>query len=225
MRTVQLPLNLKLHDETIFDNFIVGQHALLIQTLKNFVVKKSESFIYCYGESGVGKTHLLQACCHARDDIFYISLSDYKELSPTVFDSLEFQPCVCIDDVDAIAGNLLWEEALFYFYNRARDHSVFLLMSAKIVPKQLTCVLSDLQSRLSSALILEIKDLTDQEKIQALKMRAASRGLFLSEEVTHYLIHHYSRNMRDLFCVLEKLDHASLIAKRRLTIPFVKSVL
>jgi DnaA family protein len=226
----QLPLSLKLRDDSIFDNFYVGKNAQLIETLKAFVLGRSEQFIYCYGELGVGKTHLLQACCHAVDEknqasIFYLPLSNYTDFSPAIFEDLEHQHCVCIDDVDAIVGNRAWEEALFYFYNRARDHQVSLLISAQHAPQQLKCVLPDLQSRLSWGLTLEIKSLTDIEKMHALQMRAGLRGLNLSDDVSNYLIHRYSRNMRDLFFVLEKLDQASLAAKRKLTVPFVKSVM
>ena len=93
------------------------------------------------------------------------------------------------------------------------------------MPKQLNCVLPDLQSRLAWGLTLEIKNLTDQEKIGVLQLRATFRGFQLSDDVASYLIHHCSRNMRDLFALLEKLDQASLIAKRKITIPFVKRVI
>lgn len=222
---LQLPLKLKLRDDALFDNFFVGDNAQLIETLKAFTEKKSESFIYCYGESGSGRTHLLQSCCHITQDIFYLSLENYADFSPTIFEALEIQESVCIDDVDAIIGNIEWEEALFYFYNRARDIHTQLLVSAKKPPQQLSFALNDLQSRLQWGLVLEIKNLTDAEKIQALQMRAAIRGLSVSDEVSHYLLHHYSRNMHDLFSALEKLDHASLATKRKLTIPFIKSVM
>jgi len=227
--TLQLPLSLKLRDDSIFDNYFVGNNFQSVEILKAFVSKKSESFIYCYGESGVGRTHLLQACCHAASEnnasIFYLPLMNHSQFLPQIFDDLENQECVCIDDVDAIAGNREWEEALFHFYNRARENKVSLLVSAKNLPKQTNYLLLDLQSRLNNGLILEIKNLSDAEKKQALQMRAALRGINLSDEVCNYLIHHYSRNMRDLFMVFEKLDQASLAAKRRLTTPFVKSVM
>lgn len=227
MHLAQLPLSLKLRDDAIFDNFFMGDNALLIETLKKFILEKSEQFIYCYGEEGVGRTHLLQSCCHAANEndrsLFYLSLATHQEFSPDIFEALEDQECVCIDDVDAIIGNSQWEEVLFHFYNRARENNTQLLVSAKTPPQQLRCVLKDLQSRLSWGLVLEIKKLSDEEKIRALQLRAQLRGLQLSEEVANYLIHHHSRNMRDLVCVLEKLDQASLAAKRKLTIPFVKT--
>lgn len=228
MDSYQLPLNVKLRDDAIFDNFYVGDQAQLVNTLKNFVNdrdNKSEQFIYCYGHHGVGKTHLLQACCHASQAIFYLPLRNYAAFSPTIFDNLENQSIVCVDDIDAVLGDRAWEEALFHFYNRARDQQVSLLVSAQKPPQQLSCALPDLHSRLQWGLVFEIKNLTDAEKIQALQMRALLRGLRLPEEVAHYLMHHYSRNMQDLFEALEKLDHASLAAKRKLTIPFVKAMI
>lgn len=197
-----------------------------IELSMNYIVDRMSDSL---GESGVGRTHLLQACCHAASEndiaIFYLPLANYLQFSPQIFDDLEKQECVCIDDVDVIAGNRAWEEALFHFYNRARDNKLSLLVSAKHPPKQINYVLPDLQSRLSNGLVLEIKNLPDAEKKQALQMRAGLRGINLSDEVSNYLIHHYSRNMRDLFMVFEKLDQASLAAKRRLTTPFVKSII
>lgn len=229
MQITQLPLGLKLRDDSIFDNFFTGSNEQIVETLKTFVSRQSEQFIYCYGELGVGRTHLLQACCHAasekNESVFYLPLSNYLEFSPCIFEDMENQCCVCIDDLDAIVGNRVWEEALFHFYNRAREKQVSLLVSARCMPQQLSCVLPDLQSRLMWGLVLEIIPLTDEEKIDALKMRAGLRGFSLSTEVGNYLIRHYPRHMHDLFAVLETLDQASLAAKRRLTIPFVRSVM
>lgn len=229
MITFQLPLSLKLRDDAIFDNFFIGGNAQVVETLKSFALGYSEQFIYCYGAKGVGRTHLLQACCHACNEndhtAFYLPLANFKQLSPEIFDGLETQAIICLDDVDAITGDRVWEEALFHFYNRARDQQVSLLFSARCAPQLLRCTLPDLQSRLRFGLSLEIMPLTDVEKIKALQLRADIRGFHLSDDVSNYLIHHYSRNMRDLFEVFEKLDQASLAAKRKLTIPFVKSVI
>src|SRR3989344_5468619 len=124
---MQIPLRLSLHDDAIFDNFYAGAHVQTIATLKNFVNFNHDPVIFCYGENGVGKTHLLQAACHA--------------FSKNMFDSLEKQAVVCLDDVDVIARNVSQAETLFHFYNRARDHGVKLLMSAKKPPQQLSMTL------------------------------------------------------------------------------------
>ncbi|EKD77579.1 MAG: hypothetical protein ACD_42C00283G0002 [uncultured bacterium] len=225
----QLPLKLTLRDDALFDNYFVGDNHLLIDAIKKWVLGDREPFIYCYGNSGMGRTHLLQACCHAiqknNHSVFYLPLSHHAEFSSEIVDALENQDCICIDDLDLVIGNQQWEESLFHFYNRAKENNTRLLVSATIPPQQLNCFLKDLQSRLSWGLVLAIKNLRDEEKIKALQMRANLRGIHLSDEVGNYLIHHYSRNMRDLFSILEILDHASLAEQRKLTVPFVKRVL
>ena len=229
IRSHQIPLNLNLRDDAVFDNFLVGQNAPCLHALKNSVMQRDEQFIYCYGDSGVGRTHLLQACCHLANEnkqsVFYLPLSTHSDFSPAIFESLETMSLVCIDDIDAVIGNKIWEEALFHFYNRARDCNVTLIVSAALSPQQLPCVLNDLHSRLCWGLSLEIKHLNDSEKMQALQMRAASRGIQLPNEVVHYFISHYSRNMHDLLNMLDKLDRASLIAKRKITVPFLKLIM
>ena len=229
-QTIQLPLSLHLRDDAIFDNFYVGQNQQLMHHLQLLVSDTPiEWFIYCYGEQGGGRSHLLQACCHALNlkgqQTFYLPLSYHAELSPDILCNLENIDLVCIDDIEQVMGSREWEEALFYFYNRARDSETRLLVSSNCSPKQLKSILPDLQTRLSNGLTLAVEGLGDQEKMKALQMRAANRGLTLSDDVTQYLMRHYSRNMRDLFTVLEKLDHASLAAKRRITVPFVRSVI
>lgn len=226
---VQLPLSLNLRDDAIFENFFSGSNALITDALKSFITDDAEQFIYCYGEPGSGRTHLLQACCHFANQyektIFYLPLSQHLDFSPEILQELEQFQIVCIDDIDAVVGNRVWEEMLFHFYNRARDRKTKLLVSARCIPQQLKCVLPDLQSRLAWGLTLEIKNLTDEEKMSVLQLRATCRGFQLPDEVASYLIHHYSRNLRDLLLILEKLDQASLIEKRKITIPFVKRVI
>ncbi|EKD92326.1 MAG: hypothetical protein ACD_29C00062G0003 [uncultured bacterium] len=226
---IQLPLNIQLRDDALFSNFFVGKNELLIETLKLFSQNIAEPFIYCYGEKGTGRSHLLQACCHLafekKHDAFYLSLKNFDELTPDIFNNLEQYELICIDDIECILDNAKWAEAFFHFYNRMRDNKTNMLISAHQSPQKLSCILPDLKSRLTSGLILEIQNLTDTQKIQVLKMRAENRGLFLSDDVANYLLNRFSRNMSDLFSIFETLDRASLATKRKLTIPFIKTII
>lgn len=216
-RPQQLPLRVILRDDARFDNFYVGDNTQLFTLLQTF----SESFIYFFGPTASGRTHLLQAVCH-RHHFFYLPLSQYKTFSPRVLEALEEQIGVTIDDIDAVMGNREWEEALFCFYNRACERKTKLVISGNTSPLQLNCFFSDLKSRLSSTLIFSLLPLSDEQKSKALQYRAKLRGLSLTDEVTRYLVHHYSRDMHDLLEMLERLDQASLIEKRKITIPLVK---
>src|SRR5688572_23351746 len=100
MPLIQLPLSLKLHDDALFDNFFMKDNVPTVHQLHLFLQGQSERFIFCYGESGVGKTHLLQACCHRMSEqtggVFYLPLKNYAMLSPIIFDDLEKQTLVCL---------------------------------------------------------------------------------------------------------------------------------
>jgi DnaA family protein len=124
-----------------------------------------------------------------------------------------------------IAGRPLWEEAFFYLYNRLHDAGKRLIVTANVLPKSLGLVLPDLVSRLSWGVVFQIQGLTDTEKLQVLTLRAQRRGMTLSEDVGKFILNHCPRHMATLSSAFEALDKASLAAQRKLTIPFVKTVL
>ena len=225
MNNPQLTLALSLRDDATFDNFCEGDNVQLVACLKDFLAGRGEQFIYLWGESSVGRSHLLQACCHeigSQKSVVYLAPKKNREIRPEILEGLEKIDLVCFDDVDSILGKPDWEEALFHFYNRARDNHTRLIVVGNTLPTQLLCHLADLRSRLSWGLVFQVKALDDDQKIAALQIHARNRGMSLSEEVGQYLIRHYPRNMSALFDILEKLDQSSLVEQRRLTIPFVK---
>lgn len=222
----QLALKLSLRETATFQNFYPGDNLSVIQALQALVQGQSDHFIYLWGQPGVGRTHLLQATCHClpTEAVMYFSLRA-SELTPEILDNLENRTLVCIDDIDAVLGQYDWEEALLHFYNRAREQQVKLIISGNDLPSRLPGQLADLRSRLSWGLVFHVAGLSDEQKIKALQIHARERGIELSDDVGHFLLRYCPRNMTDLFFLLEKLDQASLIEKRKLTVPFVKQVL
>jgi DnaA family protein len=98
-------------------------------------------------------------------------------------------------------------------------------VTANVIPKSLGLVLPDVVSRLSWGIVLQLQLLTDDEKLRVLVMRAERRGMTLSEEVGKFILTHCPRRMTTLFSALDALDKVSLATQRKLTIPFVKTVL
>lgn len=228
MLNSQLSLPLRLRDDASFSNFFVSDPAaILVQQLQTTAIGTGEAFIYVWGACGVGRTHLLQAACHAAQasmlTAMYLPLAE--NLPTEVLQGMEEINLVCIDDIEAIAGHPAWEEALFHFYNRARQAGTHLIVASLTAPLNLNINLPDLRSRLASGLSFHLVELSDAEKIAALQMRAELRGMSLSPEVGEFLLRHGDRNMAALIGYLDSLDEASLAAQRRLTVPFVKGIL
>ena len=101
----------------------------------------------------------------------------------------------------------------------------YLLLTGKMAPADLGLGLSDLSSRLGWGWVFQLQLLGDDEKKQALQLRAITRGFTLPDEVADYLLRYFPRDMPALFGLLDRLDAASLVEQRRLTVPFVKAVL
>lgn len=225
----QLTLGLNLKDEATFANFYAGNNQEIVAALTQLASGQGEQTTYLCAKRGQGRSHLLQACCHAAYQhqlrSAYLPLEELITLAPEVLDGFESLDLVCIDDVHLIAGRADWEEAVFNLYNRLFDNGSKILIAADEIPKSSHIQLPDLVSRLSSGVVYQLHPLTDEEKLAALIMRAGRRGMSLSEEVGKFILTHCSRHMDALFVALDKLDNASLALQRRLTIPFVKEVL
>lgn len=222
MKGVQVPLALNIQDEATFANFYPGKNVGVLNHLQSFV----HPFIYLWGDAGSGRTHLLQACCQALPpgQSLYLDLRD-SALTTYIFSGMEYFKQICLDNVEEIAGKVEWELALFHFYNRIQEQSSHLLVASRYAPQALPIELADLRSRFSAGLPLNLLHLSDEEKIIALQMRAQYRGLNFSFESVKFLINHYPRDMHALFNALNVLDQAAWIAKRPLTIPFIKKKL
>jgi DnaA family protein len=224
----QLPLRITLPDSASLANFYPGPNGPALQSLQRAIGTRSEPFIYLWGGPGIGKTHLLQAASRQASEqgeaAAYLPLG-YEALAPDVLEGMEGFTVVAVDDIHVRAGQPTWEQALFHLYNELRDAGACLLMAGRFPPDRLGLALTDLVSRLSWGLVFELKGLSDEERLAALQHRARRRGLELSKEVGWFLLRRYPRDMSTLFGLLDALDNASLEAKRKLTVPFVKSIL
>jgi len=226
---VQLPLGIALNDSARFENFYSGPNRELTQALDRCVEGKEQGPVFFWGVQDQGKTHLLQAVCHGAGQkgrpVAYVPLGRNKDVSPGILGGLEQLTLVCVDDVQAIAGMADWEEALFHLFNRLRDRGVAFIAAADCAPPELGLQLKDLGSRLGWGLVYPMQPLDDPERLELLELRARGRGLELPKETGQFLLSRYPRDLTTLCGLLDQLDQASLAAQRRLTIPFVKSVL
>lgn len=225
----QLALEIQLHDHATLADFCWTGNPILQQQLLATLNHANDRLLYIWGPNGSGKTHLLQACSQAMShhgSTMYLPLSILNAWGPNILDDLDDQTLISIDDIESVAGDPDWEEALFHLYNRVRDNEkTILLISGKTPPANLKIRLPDLQSRLNWGLVMQLHELADQDKIATLKLHAHRRGLELSDSVIRFLMNRCARNMNDLHALLDRLDEASLIAQRKLTIPFVKHTL
>jgi DnaA family protein len=225
----QLALDMRLAPGTSFASYFVGANGEAVDAVRALAEARGESFLFLYGSRGLGKSHLLQAACRLAADmgepVAYLPLVEAVQWSPTVVDGLESMALVALDDLDAVVASAEWQEALFHLFNRLRSAGQRLLVAAERRPADLGLALNDLVSRLQWGLVLRLQDHDDAQKAAGLHFHARLRGLELPAETVRYLLVHYPRELPSLFRLLDRLDQASLMAQRRLTVPFVRQIL
>jgi DnaA-homolog protein len=218
----QLALGVRLRADAIFDSFSPGENTELISALRS----PSSVPLWLWGGPGSGKTHLLQAVCAAAAEMAaYFPLGSRAALPPEALFGFETCRVLCLDDVDAVAGDLAWEQALFRLFNEAGELRTRLIFAASAAPRQLDWRLHDWRSRAAACVVYQLRDLDEAGRVEALRLRAAQRGLQLPQETSEYLLRRMPRDLTSLYQILDQLDEASLIAQRRLTIPFIRDVL
>jgi DnaA family protein len=224
--SAQLALPLTLADHAVFASFWRAGNEAAVAFLEQLARDGSGVGAWLSGGDATGKSHLLQALCASLGaHAVYVPLETLAGASPALLDGLASRRCVCIDDLDAVAGQDEWELALFALANSLADADGLLVASAAAPPRDCGFALPDLESRLAKLPAFRLAPLAEPERANALALRARLRGLELPPETARFLLRRARRDMRSLYALLDRLDGESLKAQRRLTIPFVRAIL
>ncbi len=204
-------------------NFLPGRNAELVSLIQNILSgREQERFIYLWGGLGCGRSHLLQAIVREYSqknlEAVYFACETYVNFN------IEGEiDCVAVDNVDHLDSSS--QIKLFNLYNQIRDDgTVVLLVSGNAAPAQLA-LRQDLVTRLGWGLVYHVHELTDEEKMHAMKSHAANCGFDLSQDMCVYLLRHARRDLSSLIETINALNRYSLSSKRQITIPLLRKLL
>src|SRR5207247_1698727 len=183
------------------ENLSPGKNGAALKALRE-ALEDGERFVFLWGPSGSGNTHLLRA---------------FSEAAAAA--KLE---AAAVDDVARLGE--AEQIALFDLCNRLRVSGGALAASGEAPPARLA-VRADLRSRLASGIVLQLHALSDADKAAALHGHAAARGIALEGELIRYLLTHFDRDMGTQIAALDALDRYSLQRKRPITLPLLKEAL
>jgi len=203
----QLTLDLVKPPKPSLDNFVVGRNAEVVAALRALSTGGGEQFVYLWGETGAGRSHLLQA----------LGLEARQGEIP-VFDAR--QHVYLVDDVDLLSESQ--QQRLFVLLNEIRSDGTARFAGAGNAAPMHLALRDDVRTRLAWGLVYQVHALSDDEKARALSAHAASRGLTISTEVVDYLLTHMPRDMRTLVAFVAGLDTYALSVKKQLPVPLVR---
>jgi DnaA-homolog protein len=185
--------------------------------------------LYLHGPADTGKSHLLLAACTAAGQrgatAHYVALGETGGALAQALVGAEEAALVCLDDLEAIAGDTPAELAVFAFYDRARTAGTPLLMAGRAPPAGLGLMRPELASRLAWGELCRLEPLDEAGTREVLRRRAAALGLELPDAVAGWLLRRTPRGLGTQLALIAQLDRAALAAQRRLTVPFVRRVL
>ena len=219
----QIPLPIQREDFATWQNWLSRLDTQPMEQWLSMGQPVSQS-AYLWGGSHVGKSHVLQACCHvAGHDARYLPLADLLCFPPEqVLADAHLARVVAIDDLDGIETDAAWQEPLFTLFNRCVESGVQLLVAANKAPAQLSGLLPDLKSRLTSLTIFQLAHFSEEHIAALLRLRAEAVGITLSNEVLQYCTMRLPRDALKVVQFMEQLDRLSLAQSRPVTIPLIR---
>ena len=192
----QLLLDIKPAAPPTLQNFVVGCNAEAVASLEMAINGQNAQFIYLWGESGSGKSHLLQAC---------------KAIGASV-----------VDDVHLLNNDAQID--LFNQYNQHKEAGEWMITAGLHAPTQMG-LRDDVATRLAWGLVYQLHPLNDIEKATALKLHAFERGMKLPDDVVDYCLRYLRRDLPTLMATLDALDEWSLTMQKPITVPMLKKLL
>ena len=226
----QLTLPIERAYEQTLVNFVPGQNEEVVSALE--LGTGSFTGIWVCGAKSTGKTHLLRGATLASEDLAATAIVDCS-LARTSRDHLlsalyrigRYARVVALDNVVDLAADEACEEALLTVYERVRAVDGLFVVADRLAAAATEFRMNDLNSRLRGLMHYRLVALTDEDKAELLIARARHRGYTLSDSVLAYWLSRGSRDLSVLLTDLDRLDRASLVHRRHVTIPLLKDVL
>ncbi|KWT97149.1 MULTISPECIES: DnaA regulatory inactivator Hda [unclassified Variovorax] len=223
----QLALDIGLASGPTLAGFFAGPNEPALRHLRLWVGDARSSTLhspvptYLWGESGSGKTHLLQAVRSAlREQGASVGWLHAGVSDPPEFD--ERWGAVLLDDVHLYTA--VQQHAAFNWFVNAQSLQRGVVAAGAVPPADLP-LREDLRTRLGWGHVFHLQVLNEPERRAVLRQAADSRGVMLTDEVLDYMLHRFSRDLGSLMELLVQLDGYALQTQRAITIPLIRSML
>ena len=176
---------------------------------------------YLWGESGSGKSHLLEAVRAAlREQGARLGWLHAGLAEPPAFE--ESWSAVLLDDVERYTA--AQQHAAFNWFVNAQSLQRGVVAAGALPPADLP-LREDLRTRLGWGHVFHLQILRESERRAVLRQAADARGVMLSDDVLDYMLHRFSRDLGSLMELLTQLDGYALQTQRAITIPLIRAML
>lgn len=226
-----------------FDNFIVGpSNNLAFVAAKTVANKQHEKFnpLFIYGDSGLGKTHLLSAIQFEMQNnypginIIYIPAETFTNeflhaISAKTVEEFDEKyrsaDALLIDDIQFIAGKDQTEEKFFHIFNELYNQNKVIVLTSDRPVKEIKSISDRLKTRFSSGLLADVKPPEYETRLAIIQRKAELLNFSISEEVMDHIATKLKSNIRQIEGVITKLNALYMVSQMKPTITVAQNVI
>ncbi len=233
----------RLNPKYNFDNFVIGgsnrfAHAAAVAVAE--APAKAYNPLFIYGDSGLGKTHLLHAIGHYAENLYtgirvrYVSSEEFtNDFINSIQNnrSAAFQSryreidILLIDDIQFLQRAVETQEAFFHTFNTLHDHSKQVVITSDVAPKFLTGFEDRMRSRFEWGLITDVQAPDLETRIAILRKKAQSEKLQVPDEILEFIATKVSSNIRELEGTLIRVTAFASLNRTPVDLQLVQTVL
>ena len=233
----------RLNPKYIFDNFIIGgsnsfAHAAAVAVAE--APARNYNPLFIYGESGLGKTHLLHSIGNYAESIYpgiqvrYVSSEEFTNDFINSIANNKMQDfnsryrsndILLIDDIQFLQGKDSTMEAFFHTFNTLHEHSKQVVITSDVAPKQLTGFEDRMVSRFSWGLITDVQSPDLETRIAILRKKAQADNISLPDDAIEFIAAHVTSSIRELEGMLLRVTAHANFSKAPIDLALVTTVL
>ncbi|MFB6611192.1 chromosomal replication initiator protein DnaA [Agromyces sp. NPDC056379] len=233
----------RLNPKYAFESFVIGQsnrfaHAAAVAVAE--APAKAYNPLFIYGDSGLGKTHLLHAIGHYAMSLYpgirvrYVSSEEFTNdfinsiannrgsLFQQRYRNIDI---LLIDDIQFLQGKAETQEAFFHTFNTLHDHNKQVVITSDVPPKHLTGFEDRMRSRFEWGLITDVQAPDLETRIAILRKKAQSERLQVPDDILEYMASKVSSNIRELEGTLIRVTAFASLNRTPVDMPLVQTVL
>ncbi len=239
-------LSTNLNKKYTFDNFVVGSFNEVAYAASQAIIKRLDEAVYnpftVYGNTGYGKTHLIQAIGNyikknypekkilyttsekfQIDVIEFIGMKSGKNL--TFKKKYRQYDVLIIDDIQFLSRKERTQEELFHIFNYLYDNNKQIILSSDKHPNHISDLEDRLRSRFNSGMIVDIQKPDFETRLEILKKKTRVNGYNISEENLDHIASVITGNIRELEGVLNNIFIQTELRGKQLPVLEIKNII
>ncbi len=237
------PAAARLNPKFTFDTFVTGasnRFASAAALAVSEAPARAYNPLFIYGDSGLGKTHLLHGIGHYAISLFphakvtYVNSEEFtndfinaimegkKEAFKRRYRQTDL---LLIDDIQFIQGKKETVEEFFHTFNSLHNAGKQIVITSDVPPKELSGFEDRLRSRFTAGLITDVQPPDLETRIAILQMKATAEGINVEPEVLEFIASRISANIRELEGALLRVTAFANLTDQHIDLPVAQMVL